>query len=181
MGKHQHVICFQKEQVFIMKVFEITKIMPISGFHFLENIVSVVIQCLWHFKWNKLGQSLISGMFPCCHHQQKWYLLPAGPIFFFFSNSPMFCVCRKESKEKKSQPLIFKFYFSNLLQILFKCHINKSYEGKERRRRKKRRWKEEEEESTNGLIWGYQTIIRTITNICFEFSILQSALPYYLN
>lgn len=140
MGKHQHVISFQKEQVFIMKVFEITKIMPISGFHFLENIVSVVIQRLWHFKWNKLRQSLISGKFPCCHHQQKWYLLPTGPIFFpqILLRSVL---AEKNQKAKKSQLFIFKFYFSNLLQILFKCHINKSYKGKERRQRKKRRWK----------------------------------------
>lgn len=53
------------------KSIRITKIMSISGFHFLENIVFVVIQLLWHFKWNKWGQSLISGSFP------SWELPPA--------------------------------------------------------------------------------------------------------
>ena len=42
----------------------ITKIMPISGFHFLENMVFVVIQLLWHFYWNKWRQPLFSGLFP---------------------------------------------------------------------------------------------------------------------
>lgn len=45
--------------------------MPISGFHFLENIVFVVIQLLWHFQWNKCGQSLIPGLLP------SWELPPA--------------------------------------------------------------------------------------------------------